>query len=298
MKFRKFHKRVLISDALIATTLAFFLIACLVPIVNTIAISFSGKIPATTGKVGLWPIDFTIAPYAQIWNEKQFFVSFMNSVYRVALGLIINASLTVLMAYPLSRNREYFKAKNIYMWFLVFTMLFHGGLVPSFLLIRNLGLINSIWSLVLPGAVPVFSVIILMNYIKTIPASLEESALVDGANPFTILLNVIIPLAKPAIAAIVLFSIVYHWNAFFDGRIYINEPAKVPLQTYIQSLSAQLDYSNMTYMDPEAIAKKMQLTNLTFNCAKIVVSMIPILIIYPLLQKGFVSGIIMGAVKE
>jgi putative aldouronate transport system permease protein len=201
------------------------------------------------------------------------------------------------MAYPLSKSTKAFKAKNIYMWFIVFTMLFSGGLVPNYILVEKLGLIDKIWSLVLPGAVPVFSVIILMNYFKTIPESLEEAAFIDGANPFYILWRIFVPLAKPAIAVIALFSVVGHWNSFFDGLIYINTQEKYPLQTYIQTLTVGIDYQNMNSLKPEEIVKQMEVSNLTFNSAKIVVSMIPILLIYPFLQRYFVSGIVMGAVK-
>lgn len=285
------------SDTVIAILLILITLTCLLPVLNTIAISFSNKTDAAIGKVFFWPVRFTVAPYISVWKEKQFFRSFENSVWRVLLGGVINVALTILMAYPLSRNRRAFPAKYRYLWFIIFTMIFYGGLIPNFLLIRYLGLMDTIWALVLPGAVPVFSVIILMNYFKDIPIALEEAAYVDGANPFYILWRIFVPLAKPAIAAIALFSVVYHWNSFFDGKIYINTPEKMPLQTYIQSLTVDIS-SQMQYMTPEEIQRRLEMSNMTFNSAKIVVSMVPILLIYPLLQRYFVTGIVMGAVKE
>lgn len=296
-RYRKIN-RTRMADYFILTFLIGAMLSCLIPILNTIAISFSDKVSAGLGKVLIWPVNLTLSPYVEILKDKQFFSSFLISVYRVLLGGIINVLLCIIMAYPLSKSTKAFKAKNIYMWFIVFTMLFSGGLVPSYILVEKLGLIDKIWSLVLPGAVPVFSVIILMNYFKTIPESLEEAAFIDGANPFYILWRIFIPLAKPAIAVIALFSVVGHWNSFFDGLIYINTQEKYPLQTYIQTLTVGLDYQNMNSLKPEEITKQMEVSNLTFNSAKIVVSMIPILLIYPFLQRYFVSGIVMGAVKE
>jgi ABC-type glycerol-3-phosphate transport system permease component len=202
------------------------------------------------------------------------------------------------MAYPLSKSPRVFRFRNYYIWIVVFTMLFNGGLVPTFLVIRSLGLLDTIWALVLPGAVPVFSVIILMNFFKGIPHALEEAAVMDGASPLYILIMIFIPLAKASIATITLFSVVGHWNAFFDGTIYINTPAKMPLQTYIQALTIQVDYSRLSTMTREQILEQLERSNLTFNAAKVVVSMIPILMIYPFLQRYFVTGIVMGAVKE
>jgi len=141
-------------------------------------------------------------------------------------------------------------------------------------------------------------VILLMNFYKGIPKALEEAAVVDGASPLFILFKIFMPLSKPAIATIALFSIVGHWNAFFDGKIYINTPLKLPLQTYIQSLTVQIDYSRLSTMTKEQVLEQLERSNLTFNSAKVMVSMIPILLIYPFLQRYFVTGIVMGAVKE
>jgi ABC-type glycerol-3-phosphate transport system permease component len=292
------RKKISGLDIIIFIILMLLTLICLVPILNTVAISLSDKTSAGLGKVFIWPINFTTAPYVEILKDGQFFRSFLNSVLRIVLGGVINVVLCIMMAYPLSKDSSVFRAKNIYLWFIIFTMLFNGGLVPNFLLVKNLGLIDHIWALVLPGAVQVFSIIILMNYFRTLPPSLEEAAQMDGANPFYILWKILIPLAKPSIAVITLFSVVNHWNSFFDGLIYINSPAKVPLQTYIQSINASVDYQNINSLSPEELLRRMELSSLTFNSAKIIVSMIPIIIMYPLLQRYFLSGMIMGAVKE
>lgn len=292
------RKKIGVTDVVITIILIAITVACLIPLLNTVAISFSDKDSAGAGKVFLWPVNFTTVPYQSIWKETQFFRSFLNSVFRVLLGAAINVLLTVLTAYPLSKSKRAFRHKYIYLWFIVFTMLFNGGLVPNYLLVQKLGLIDRIWSLVLPGAVPVFSVIILMNYFKGIPHSLEEAAFMDGANPFYILWKIYVPLSMPSISVITLFAVVYHWNSFFDGLIYITTVEKQPLQTYIQQLTFSIDYQRIASMNPEQLAKQMKMSGLTFNSAKLVVSLLPIILIYPFLQRYFVAGVVMGAVKE
>lgn len=290
-------KKIDVFDIVVYAILLFSLFICLYPVLNTVAISFSDKISAMNGEVGLLPKNFTLASYEALMQEEQFFRSFFNSIIRVVVGGTLNVFLCIMMAYPLAQEKSRFPHRNIYMWVIVFTMLFNGGLIPSFMLIKNLHLMDTIWALVLPGAVPVFNMIILMNFFRGIPSSLQEAAEIDGAGPWCIMWRVFVPLAKPAIATISLFSIVNHWNAFFDGKIYINSPEKLPLQSYIQSLTVDTSarYANMTY---DQILRQQEMSSLTFNSAKIVVSMLPILLIYPFLQKYFVTGIVMGAVKE
>jgi ABC-type glycerol-3-phosphate transport system permease component len=287
-----------VADYVILIVLLICAFVCLIPILNTIAISFSDRVSAQTGKVSIWPVNFTIVPYQEMLKDTQFFRSFMISVYRVLLGGSINVLLVILTAYPLSKSTHQFRSRNRYMWFIVFLMLFNGGLIPTYVLVSRLGLTDSIWALVLPGAVPIFSCIILMNYYKTIPSSLEEAALIDGAGPWYVLTRIFVPLSMSSIAVIALWSIVGHWNDFLSGRIYITNRANFPLQTYIQSITISIDWQNVSNMRGEDLARLLQMSNLTFNSAKVVVSMVPILLIYPFLQRYFVKGIVMGAVKE
>lgn len=297
-KFSRRPPRAALGDAAINLVLALVGLICLVPVLNTVAISLSDRTSAALGQVGFWPVNLNLSAYRALVAEKQFFWSFGVSVVRVILGAGANMLMAILIAYPLSKDAAAFKAKYRYLWLLVFTMLFNGGLVPTFMVVKNLGLIDTIWALVLPGAVPVFNVIVLMNFFKGIPPALEESAFVDGAGPWTILTRIYLPLSQAALATIALFGIVHHWNSFFDGKIYINSASKMPLQTYIQSLSATMDATQMATMTPEQIKEKLAMSSLTFNSAKAVVSMVPILLIYPFLQKYFVTGIVLGAVKE
>ncbi len=291
-------KKFKISDVLIYLALLFCGLICLIPILNTVAISLSDKTSAALGLVRLWPVNFTTVSYGNMLEETQFWVSFMVSVKRVIIGVSLNMVVTILTAYPLSKSSSQFRTKSIYMWIVVFTMLFNGGLVPTFMVINKLNLMDTFWALVLPGAVPVFNVILLMNFFKGVPQSLEESASMDGAGPWTVLAQIYLPLSKPSLATIGLFSVVTHWNSYFDGKIYINSVSKLPLQTYIQSLSSSLNAEMMATMTAEEVQEQLAMSSLTFNSAKVVVSMIPILLIYPFLQKYFVTGMVVGAVKE
>lgn len=268
---------------------------CVLPVLHTVAVSFSQKAAAEANLVVFWPVNATFSSYREILNDQQFFTSFGISVLRVLLGGSINLVLTVLMAFPLSKSRQAFPQRNLYMWVLVFCMLFSGGLIPSYLLIHSLKLVNTLWALVLPGAVPIFNVIILMNYFRGLPAEIEEAARIDGASPWVIMIKIFVPLAVPSIATVTLFSVVGHWNAFFDGMIYINSANKLPLQTYIQQLVVQV--INVNNMTPDQIAKLSQVSSKTFNAAKVFVTMVPVLCVYPFLQKYFVTGLVMGSVK-
>ena len=282
------------ADILIYLTVIFMTMCCLFPLLNMVAISFSDKAAASANMVGLVPVDFTTSAYKTLLGESQFWVSFWISIKRVFLGTIINMILTILLAYPLSKSKREFKGHDVYMYIVIFAMLFSGGMIPIYLTIKSYGLLNSIWALILPGAVPVFNVILLMNFFKGVPKSLEEAAAIDGASKLTILLKIYLPISMPALATIILFCIVNHWNDFFSGLVYMHKTSMYPLQTYIQQLS--VDMSQIT--DPEQLKRFAQVSNKTLDAAKIVVSTIPLLIIYPFLQKYFVSGIVIGAVKE
>ena len=269
---------------------------CLLPIVHTLATSFSSRAAVISGRVGLLPVGFSTIAYERILDDSMFIQSFKNSVVRVILGGGINLVLTILTAYPLSRSRERFPQRNIYMWYIVFSMLFAGGIIPSYLLIKNLGLLDTIWVLVLPGALPIFNMLVLMNYFRGLPSEIEEAAVIDGASAWVMMVKIMVPLAIPSIATVTLFSIVNHWNAFFDGVIYINSGTKKPLQTYLQSLV--IDQSQFMNMTAEERQRLEELTSKNFNAAKLLVSMIPILAVYPFLQRFFVTGLVLGSVKS
>ena len=283
-----------VADGCIWTVILILTAACLFPLLNMVAISFSNKSAAAGNLVGLVPVDFTLASYKTLLQESQFWRSFGISVARVVFGTALNLILVVLMAYPLSKTKREFGSRNIYMNLMIFAMLFSGGMVPLFITIKNLNLLDTIWSLILPGAVPIFNVILLMNFFKSVPKSLEEAAMLEGCNKWQILFKIYIPISLPALATIALFSIVGHWNDFFSGLLYINKTVNYPLQTYIQQLS--VDITKVT--NAAQLQSIADISNKTLNSAKIVVSTIPLLVIYPFLQKYFVTGMVMGSVKE
>lgn len=269
---------------------------CLLPLLNVLATSFSNSAAATANLVGVIPIGFTTSAYGKIMEDAQFWRSFFISVIRVVLGTGINMLVTVLMAYPLSKSRKEFHAQGVYMGFVIFAMLFNGGMIPTFLVVNGLKLTNTIWSLILPTAVPIGNIILLMNFFRALPKSLEEAATIDGASPWRILFSVCIPLSLPCLATIMLFCIVGHWNDYFQAILYITKTSNYPLQTYIRQISADFDLSKVN--DIEKLKQYLAVSTRTLNSAKIVVSTIPLLILYPFLQKYFVSGIVLGAVKE
>jgi len=273
------------------------MLACLLPLWNIVMLSFSAAEAVDANLVGLVPVHFSLKAYEKLFTDTQFWKSFLISVMRVLLSLVINMTLVVIMAYPLSKSNKEFKMRAFYMGLMIFAMLFSGGLIPSFLNIRRLGLLNTIWSLVLPGAVPIFSVILLINFFRGIPKSLEEASVIDGLNPFQILVKVFLPCSKAAVATIALFSIVGAWNDFFSGLIYIRTVANYPLMTYIQSLN--VDITAIAQIgDINALKAAMEVSARNLNAAKIVAAVIPLLCIYPFLQKYFITGIVIGSVKE
>jgi len=272
--------------------LAFLAALCLLPIIHITAVSFSDQAAVSANMVGLIPKGFTVASYRMVAKRGAFWRAFGISVERVILGVLINTVLTVMMAYPLSKTDREFPGRKIYMWLLIFAMIFDGGLVPNFLMVNNLGLFDTIWALVLPLAVPVYNIILTQNFMKQLPGTIEEAAMVDGANYFQRFFWLIIPMSKPVIATITLFSFVGHWNSWFDGKIYNNQTTNYPLQTYLQNVISSSDMTNAA----EAIENALSNVK-TLQAAQLVLTLVPILLIYPFLQKYFVKGITVGAVK-
>jgi len=269
---------------------------CILPFVNLLAVSFSGSAAVSAGEVAFWPIDFTTSAYEFALEGGEFVRSLWISVQRVVIGTIVNLALMVLAAYPLSKTKDKVAGRNLYMGFFVVTMLFNGGLIPSYLIVVKTGLIDSIWSLILPGALPVFSMIILMNFLRGLPEEIEESATIDGAGPMQILVRILLPLLKPALATVGLFSIVGHWNSWFDGIIYMNNPSNYPLQSYLQTLLQSFEQLMMKAgRDYTQLLSMMNVR--TGRAAQLFLATIPILAIYPFLQKYFTTGLVLGSVK-
>ncbi|MGG1637142.1 ABC transporter permease [Paenibacillus sp. FSL A5-0031] len=267
---------------------------CVIPLLHVLAVSLSAKAAADANIVGLWPVDFTLDAYRKTTSNPIFLNSMWIAVQRTVIGTLLTLLLAFLAAYPLSKENTAFRGRNIYAWLFVFTMLFNGGLVPFYMVIQKIGLMDNFWVLVLPGAVNVFLTILMLNFFRGVPKELEEAALIDGAGHFRTLFSIYLPVSLPAIATLALFSMVFHWNSWFDGLLYIGDPKRYPLATFLQTVIIQRDMSSMS-MNPADLAL---ISQKTVKSAQIFIGALPILIVYPFLQKFFVKGLVMGSVKE
>ena len=276
--------------------LSLLTLSCIYPLWYTLCVSISIKSAANAGLVTFYPIGFSLSSYIEIMGDMKFIQSFWVSIQRTVLGTGVSLIVITLMAYPLSKPSREFKSRNIFMWILVFCMLFNGGLIPWYRTILSYGLIDNIWGLVLGNSVPIFNVILVMNFFRNLPKELEEAAVVDGAGPWRVLLLIFIPCSKPVLATIALFVSVYHWNEFFNGLVLTSNANHYPLQTYINQMV--INITNVSNLTPDQYKKIAELSNKTLNSAKVFIAMIPMLIVYPFLQKYFVTGIMLGAVKE
>ncbi|MEK3714402.1 MULTISPECIES: carbohydrate ABC transporter permease [unclassified Paenibacillus] len=271
--------------------LAVLAILCILPLVHVAAVSFSSSAAATANQVFFWPVGFTAEAYSRTLTNPLFLRSLILSVERTLAGTLLSMALTVTAAYTLSRS---FYGRSFYSWFFVFTMLFNGGLIPTYLLITQLHLTNTLWVLILPSAVNVFNTILMMQFFRAIPKELEEAASIDGAGYLRSLITIYLPLSLPSLATLSLFSMVWHWNSWFDGLIYMTDYRQYPLATFLQTIIQSGDMRN-TNIDPSQLKI---LSERTVRSAQILIGALPILLVYPFLQRFFVQGLTMGAVKE
>lgn len=277
------------------TVLTLFLIIVMYPLVFIVSASFSSPDAVISGKVWLWPVQPTLDGYEAVFKHKLIWSSFRNSVIYTVLGTVINVALTIMAAYPLARRDLY--GKNAVMLLLVFTTMFSGGLIPSYLLVKDLGMLNTIWSMILPGAMSVFNVIITRTYFKTtIPEELLEAAQLDGCNDFKFVWNVVIPLSGPIIAVITLYSAVGYWNQYFNALIYLKQPSLYPLQLVLREILVQNEVDPAMLSDLGQEANREGLRAL-LKYSLIVVSSLPLMMIYPFVQKHFVKGVMIGSLK-
>ena len=288
------RKKITKGHVVIVIVLILLALICLYPMWYTLIVSFSGKAYVDGGRVWMIPMGFNLKSYGKILEDKIFFSAIGVSVERVIVGCALNMFLLIITAFPLCLPGKKFPEGKFFKWFFVANMLFSGGLIPSYVLMRQYGLFDSFWSMILPGALPIWNMILMINFFRNVPYELNESATIDGANPLQILFKVYVPLCVPSLACLLLFQFVGHWNSYFDGLLYINDAAKQPLQTYIYNLSVTLDYSTMTSEEIIALAET---SDKTLNAAKVVVAMVPILFVYPFIQKYFTTGMTLGAVK-
>ncbi len=269
---------------------------CVMPVLHIFAVSFSSIDAVYSNHVTFWPIGFNMDNYNLVLNDAQFFRSYLVTIIRSAMGLVFSLLVTVLAAYPLAQKEGNFPARPFFVAYFMGAMLFTGGMVPTYLAVKNTGILDTIFALVLPCAVSTYNTILMMNFIKGIPDALSESAFLDGAGHFTTLFRVILPLCMPSIATISLFIILQHWNSWFDGMLYINNMNLKPLQTYLRSVViVDASISDTSGYLEDMIANANADGS---NGAKIFLALLPTLCIYPFLQKHFAKGIVRGSVKE
>ncbi|MBP1041904.1 carbohydrate ABC transporter permease [Vagococcus sp. BWB3-3] len=269
---------------------------CILPFVHVLAISLSSDAAANSGAVTFFPKELSFEAYKYLAAKSEFLQSLLVSVKRVILGSIIGVGTTILCAYPLSKENNDFKARKYYVWIFIFAMLFNGGLIPTYLVVKQVGFIDTIWALVIPGAVATGNIILMLNFFRGIPKALEEAALIDGASHWTILFKVYLPLSTASIATITLFTMVGHWNDWFAPLLYMNDTANYPLATYLQNM-IQASSLIKDATDPELIKQLSAIGNKTMQSAQIFLGALPILCVYPFLQKYFAKGITVGSVK-
>ncbi len=267
---------------------------CLYPFWYELCLSFSSNRAVLAKEVTVLPVEFSLEAYEYVMKRAPFWKSLWTTVTRILIGLPLGMLLMTLAAYPLSKDRSRFRFRTVYVWFFFLTMLFNGGMIPAYLVIVQLNLLNSIWSLVLPGAVNVFNMLLLLSFFRNVPTGLEDAARVDGAGHFRTLFFIYVPISKPVLATVALFTIVGSWNSWFDGMIYMKTD-RYPLQTYLRTIVYNYDFGSMSLSDQMKLA---QMSPKGIKAAQMVLGALPILLIYPWLQRYFVSGITLGSVKE
>jgi putative aldouronate transport system permease protein len=270
-------------------------LVCIFPLIHFLAVSFSDRAATVGGLVTLWPVRFTTASYELVLNAPLFYRSLFTSVLRIILGVSLQMMVTILMAYPLSKSDRVFKGRNLFMWLLLIGLFTDWGIIPWWMVIRSLGLIDSLAALVIPSALVPYSVVLMMNFFREIPQELDDAARIDGASHWRRLFKIYIPLAVPSIATLTLFSVVFHWNSWFDGMVLIYDVNKLPLQTFLRSVVIGLDTSNLA-LQPTS-SQFLLYSDRSIRAASIFLSIVPVLLLYPLLQRYFVTGIKLGSVK-
>lgn len=267
----------------------------LYPLIYILSASFSSPRAVTTGQVWLFPKDFSLVGYETVFKNRYIGSGYLNSIYITVVGTVISVATTVMIAFPLSIRD--LAGRNVIMGILTFTMLFSGGLIPSYLWINQLGLYNTYWALILPGCVGVYNVIIARTFFQSsIPYDLYESATLDGCSDIRYIFSIVLPLSKAIIAVLVMYYAVGYWNAYFSALIYISDSAKQPLQVVLRDIMTKNQIDPTTMVDVSLIQKKEGLAQL-LKYSLIVVSSVPMLIIYPFVQKYFVKGVMIGALK-
>lgn len=292
IRFKSYKNNEKLFVIIVHAFLFFFVLLCVLPFMTVLARSLSPEVFIKAGRVSFWPIHPTLDGYKKVFESSYIIIGFKNTVFVAVFGTIINLTMSSILAYPLSRKRTPFR--KVFITLVIIAMLFYPGIIPSYLLVKSLGLLNSRWALILPGAISTFNMIIIKNYFESIPDSLEESALIDGAGELTILFRIMVPLAKPVMAAMGLFYFIGNWNVFIPVILYITDAMKYTIQPILQDI---LRRNAADFLIPTDPALRERYGELVLQSTITIIGMLPILIVYPFLQKYFVKGIMIGSIK-
>lgn len=267
---------------------------CILPVINVFATAFSGAQAVESGKVSLWPVDFSWESFRLLITGTMALRATANSAVITVVGTVICMAMTIMAAYPLSK--PYFIGNGFFTKMIIFTMLFSGGMIPSYIVIQKLGLIDTYWALWLPAAINTYNMIVMRTFFTNIPTELEEAAIIDGCGEMRLLFKIYLPLSKPVLATLTLFYGVAHWNTFMNALLYINNPVKQNLSVLVQQMIKSMNVLNteLATANPQDL---QAITSSGLRAAGVVIMVIPMLLIYPFLQKYFVKGIMLGAVK-
>lgn len=281
-------------DLFIKIILSFILILVLYPLIYVLSASVSDPLLVIQGKVILWPVGINLDAYKRVFNNANIVVGYKNTLIYTFLGTAINLIMTTAGAYPLSRRD--FKGRNFLTFFFSFTMFFSGGMIPTYLLIKRLGMINTIWALVIPPAVSVWNMVIMRTFFsESVPWELQEAAWLDGCSNIGILTRIVLPLSKPVIAVMIMFYAVSHWNSYFSALIYISDRNKYPLTLILREILIQSQMTDMGSDDLDVLKQILMTESLKYSV--MMVASIPVLMLYPIAQKYFVKGMMVGALK-
>jgi putative aldouronate transport system permease protein len=275
--------------------LTFVLILVSYPLIYVLSASFSSGSAVSSGKVLLWPVDFTLEGYLAVFKNKDIVGAYLNTIFYTLAGTALNVTMVMTCAYALSRRT--LKGRNVFMFIFTFTMFFGGGLIPFYILLKDLGILNTRLAMIVPGALSVYNMIIARTFIQSsIPHELLEAAKMDGCSDFRYFFSIVLPLSKAVIAVIALFSMVGHWNAYFNALMFLNERTLYPLQIILREILIMNQYDPTMVIDPELQAANAQVAAV-LKYALIVVATVPILCVYPFIQKYFVKGVMIGSLK-
>ncbi|WP_409340571.1 carbohydrate ABC transporter permease [Paenibacillus sp. MBLB4367] len=276
--------------------LLLILLVIIYPLVYVVSASFSSPNAVVSGKVWLFPVDVSLAGYKAVFSNDSIMTGYANTLFYTVAGTIVSVFLTIAAAYPLARRD--FKPRNLIMMIFAFTMFFGGGIIPTYILVKNLGILDTRWALILPQAMSIFNVIIARTYFQSTPSELLEAAQIDGCSDMRYLISVLLPLSKPIIAVLALFYSVSIWNSYFDALMYINRESLWPLTLVLRDIlvANSINMSMMQNVDIDTLSAKIGLSEL-LKYSLIIVSSVPLLVIYPFIQRYFVKGVMIGAIK-